>query len=148
MNSSLISWLSRGLWAQAAALALGTLLAYAVVALVATWLGGRDSALAAAVAAALCLAGAEAGLIVSSPFHKTAHVWQGGLLGMFPRLGIPFGFGAVFYLRGRPLAEAGVLYYLVGFYPLTLAFETALLLLTNAAGRPTSSDPPTQLPND
>lgn len=151
MNSSLISWLSRGLWAQAAALALATLLVYAVVALVATWLDGRHAALAAAVAAALCLAGAEAGLIVSSPFRKTAYVWQGSLLGMFPRLGIPFGFGAVLYLRGRPLAEAGLLYYLVGFYSVTLVFETALMLLTNAsntADRSTLNASTTQPPND
>lgn len=145
MNQFLITWLSRGLWAQATALALGTLLAYAAVASVAVWLGGRDAVTVAALAAALCLAGVEGALFVSFPFRKTAFLWQGSLLGMFPRLGIPFGFGAVLYLRGRTLAEEGLLYYLVGFYPVTLALETALTLLANAAAHPTSK---AQLPHD
>jgi len=135
MNSSILSWLNRGLWAQASALALGTLLVYLLVALLAAWLGGRDSVLAAAVAAFLCLVGAEMGLLFGYPFRKTVLLWQGSLLGMFPRVGVPFGFGAVCYLRGRTLAEAGLLYYLVGFYPVTLALEMALMLIANAPSR-------------
>jgi len=147
MNSSLISWLSRGLWPQAAALALGALLAYAVVALLAAWLGGRDSVIASSVAAALCLMGAEGGLVACAPFRKTAFLWQGSLLGIFPRLGVPFGFGAIFYLRGRTLAEAGLLYYLVGFYPVILALETVILLLANAPDRLSSKVSKAQHPH-
>ena len=98
MNSSLISWLGRVLEPRRRRLA--TLLVYAVVALVAAWLDGRHAALAAAVAAAL-FSRAEAGLIVSSPFRKTAYVWQGSCWGCFLGSGF-FGFGAVLYLRGRP----------------------------------------------
>ncbi len=83
---------------------------------------------AACWAAAFCALGAEGGLLIGRPFRHTPQAWLGMLLGMFPRMAIPIGLGLAIQLRGGPLAEAGLLVYLVVFYPVTLAVETAMSL--------------------
>ena len=47
---------------------------------------------------------------------------------MFARMGVPLICGLVLQLRGGMLAQAGVLFYLAAFYPVTLTLETALSL--------------------
>jgi len=47
---------------------------------------------------------------------------------MLIRMGIPLAAALLVFLRGGPLADAGFLYYLVLFYPVTLTAETFLLL--------------------
>jgi len=135
------SWLSRlgsrGLAAQSAALALAVLAAYAVVAPVAGSLGGTAGLAAAATAAGVCLLGAQWALVVSHRCRDPKHVWRSALTGMLPRMGIPFVLGLIFQLRGGMLAEAGLLVYLVVFYPVALWAETILCLAAgDRAARP------------
>ncbi len=68
------------------------------------------------------------GLVVYRAFPGPNSAWQGMLAGMLPRMAIPLGFAIPLHIHGGPLAEAGLLVYLVVFYPVTLAAETALCL--------------------
>jgi len=117
------SWL-----AQSAALG-GTLLGvYAFASPIVGLLQGRAGLLAAAVAASLCVLGAVLGLALSRLFRSPKHRGLGFLVGMLPRMGVPLGGAAALQLTGGSLAEGGVLFYLLMFYPMSLAMETWLLL--------------------
>ncbi len=109
-------------------LGLTVLVLYALVAPVALYCSGSGGLRAAAAAGAVCLAGAMAALIVSHLLRGPKSVWYGLLLGMFLRTGIPLGAGVVMVLSGGTLAEDGVLFYLLMFYPVSLALEAALSL--------------------
>ena len=65
-------------------------------------------------------------------------------------MGIPFGVGLAIHLGGGPLANAGFLYYLLVFYPVTLAAETGLSLPSTRppTSRPVPVPPATIPPND
>jgi hypothetical protein len=104
------------------------LVVLAAVAPVALHLRGGLGVLTAAVAAAVCLIGADLALGISALFHGPRHVW-GSLLGsMAARSGAPLIVGVGVHLYGGPLAEAGFLYYLLVFYLVALAVETYLSL--------------------
>jgi hypothetical protein len=49
-------------------------------------------------------------------------------------MGVPLAAALIAVFAGGPLADAGFLYYLVVFYPITLAVETLLALPRFAAG--------------
>ena len=108
--------------------------AYALVAPVAAWLGGTAGLVTAAVAAGLCLLGTEVALLVALPFRRRDNLWQGVMLGMLPRMGIPFCLGLILQILGGTLAESGLLVYLIVFYQVALAAEVAVCL--PSAGRP------------
>ena len=128
---------SRGLGAQSAVLGLAVLAAYALVAPIAAWHSGSAGMITAAAAAAFCLLGALAALVLAHRFREPDIAWQGMLLGMLPRMGIPFVLGIIFQLWSGMLAQAGLLVYLVVFYPVALWAETILCLpAANGAGRP------------
>ena len=131
-------WLARlrdrGLGTQTAVLTAAVLLVYALVAPVAVSLSGAAGLAAAAVAAALCLTAAVLALVVCRRFRGPDHTLQSILAGMLLRMGIPMAVGFFLQMQGGPLAEAGVMVYLVVFYPVTLFVETALLL--PSASRP------------
>ncbi len=112
-------------------LASTTLAEFALVGPLAVYLGGRMGLAAAAVAAALCLAGAASALIAADLLRGPQSALQALLAGMAFRMGIPLGAGVALYVRGGPLAEAGVLHYLLVFYPVALTIETALSLPRN-----------------
>lgn len=107
-------------------LALVVLTLYALVAPVAGWLSGLVGLWAAAAAAGLCLAGAAMALVAGHLLRGPKHILYGMLAGMAARMGIPLGFGLAWHHFGGTLAEAGLLAYLLVFYPVTLAAETAL----------------------
>jgi uncharacterized membrane protein YfcA len=119
---------SRGLAARSGLLGFVTLGIYALVAPAAFWLSGPVGPWAAAAAAGLCLAGAAVALAVSHRLRGPQRALHGLLLGTAGRMGIPLGFGLALHLLSRPLAEAGLLYYLLVFYPVTLGVEIALSL--------------------
>jgi len=48
------------------------------------------------------------------------------VIGIFARMGVPLGFGLAIHLNNGPLAQAGLLYYLLAFYPVTLAIDPTL----------------------
>ena len=95
---------------------------------VAILLRGWEGLAAAAAAAVFCLAGATIALVVSHLFRRPKQVLAGMLLGMAARMGIPLGFGLACHLHAGALAQAGLLYYLLVFYPVTLGIETVLSL--------------------
>jgi hypothetical protein len=120
---------SRGLAARGALLAAVVLAEYALVGPLAGVLGGLPGVAAAAAAAGLCLAGAGLALVVSHAFcGRPKYALYGVLLGMALRMGIPLGLGLTCHILGMALARAGLLYYLLVFYPVTLGVETALSL--------------------
>ncbi|MHC4400417.1 MAG: hypothetical protein ACYTG0_12140 [Planctomycetota bacterium] len=131
------SWLvglrRHGLGVQSAVLAGAVVVVYAVVAPVAVALGGVVSLAAAAVAAGLCLAGAELALVACRLFRGPQGALYGFLVGMFLRMGVPLVVALLLQFQAQALAEAGLLLYLVVFYPVTLGLETALSLPTDDA---------------
>ena len=119
---------NRSLPARGAFLGLVMLGMYALVAPVAGYCGGSAGLWAAATAAVLCLAGAGLALVISQALRSPKHALYGMLLGMAARMGVPLAFALACHLHGGALAEAGLLYYLLALYPVTLAIETALSL--------------------
>ena len=103
-------------------------LALAVVASIAWPIGGGRAVLAAAVPAAVCLSGAVVALIAVSICQRREEPLLGTLCGMLPRMGLPLGFAVMTKFLFKGLVEFGVLYYLVGFYLVTLGIETVLSL--------------------
>ena len=128
----MVAWLSslrnRGVAARAMILGAVVLAALAATAPVAIRLGGSVALAAAAMAAVLCLAGAAAALVIvdrlRTPNSALAALW----IGMSVRTGVPLAIGMAIHLHGGPLAQAGLLWYLLLFYLIALAVGTFLSL--------------------
>ncbi len=88
--------------------------------------GSRQSLAAGGLAWGVCTLAATIALVAGEPLRKPQHVIASVVLGMTVRMGIPLA-AAIFFRQG-PLADAGVLYYLILFYTLTLITETLLSL--------------------
>jgi hypothetical protein len=139
----------RSLAAQTGILLLAVGGEFLLVAPIAIWLGGSIGLAAAGVAAGLCLAGAMGALLVGWLLRDLPNAAHGMLAGMLPRMGIPLGGAMVFHMQGGVLAEAGLLVYLVVFYPVALGVETFLSLPpTGPAGLPGKTVPPGQTNSD
>jgi hypothetical protein len=128
----MVTWLStirnqrlalRALW-----LTLAVVAEFALIGPVAVCLGGVPALAAAAVAGLLCLVGAMFALVTSYLLRGPQFVLLSMLVGMALRLTIPLAPAIVLHFRGGPLAGAGLLYYLVAFYLVTLTVETVLSL--------------------
>jgi hypothetical protein len=128
-------WRSRGLATQAAVLVGMVLAVYAAVAPVAGALSGTVGLAAAAVAAGLCLAGAGLALVACRLYRDSKRALQGVLIGMVLRMGVPLLSALAIQVQGGGLARAGLLVYLVVFYPVTLFVETALSLPSDGRSR-------------
>jgi hypothetical protein len=128
MDFSLHNLRSRGVRTRTAVLTLTVFVAFAAAAPVVFHMGGAMGLTAAGVAAALCLLGAGTALVVSDLIREPQHALAALLIGMMARMGVPLLFGLVTHLRGGPLADAGLLYYLLMFYPVTLIVEIGLSL--------------------
>ena len=127
---------SLGLGARLGLLIAVDVVLLAVVASVAGPVAGAAAVLAASAAAVVCLAGAVPALVVSRLLQQHAKALQGMGIAMLLRMGIPLGFAMVIHFQGGGLAEAGFLYYLLLFYPVTLGVETVLSLpKTDPPGR-------------
>lgn len=128
MASRLAAWRGAGLAARGAALALAVLGLYAVVAGIAWCLSEAAGAAAATVAAASCWLGAAAALVAGGVAQRQNWVLFGLLSGILCRIAVPLAVALFFHFQGGPMAEAGLLYYFLVFYPLTLTVETILSL--------------------
>ena len=115
-----------------ALLGLVTLAALGVAWPITIHFGGSASAVRAAVAAALCLAGAESALIVNRMLPGAKNALLSLLLGMMLRMGIPLICALILHFYGNPLANAEFLYYLGGFYAITLMVGAYLSLPARA----------------
>ena len=136
----MVIWLSnlrnRSVIFRAVVLGIVVLVVFAMTGPVAVRLGGSVALTAALLAAALCLAGATVALVVGNFLRGPRHALAALVASMAVRMGVPLAPALVIHLQGGPLAEAGLLYYLLVFYPVTLAVETALSLPESR--RPTS----------
>lgn len=119
---------SRSATYQAILLGMVVIAVLLIVAPVALCTGGQAGLRAAALAAILCLTGAVVALMAGRLLRGPSRALVALFAGMAARMGIPLTFGLAIYLQGGPLAEAGLVYYLVVFYPVTLAAETMLSL--------------------
>jgi hypothetical protein len=91
-------------------------------------IGGNAGGWAAAAAGGVCLAGTLVGQALSRFLDITQRPVAAVLWPMAARFVLPLGCGLACQIRGGDLAEGGVLYYLLVFYPLTLGVETVLSL--------------------
>jgi hypothetical protein len=87
---------------------------------------------AGSAAAGVCLLAASTSMALTARFTKRrpvpTEVWARRLLtqvwiGMSVRMGIPLFAALTVKIAGGPLADAGFIYYIVAFYPVTLAAE-------------------------
>jgi hypothetical protein len=108
---------NRGLASRATVLAGVAAVAAGIAAPVAWRIGGGAGVTAAAAAAGMCLAGAGVALTAAHLLRGPRNVWAALLVGMAARTGIPLIAALAVQLWGGPLAEAGLLYYVLIFYP-------------------------------
>lgn len=111
-----------------AVLAAVMLAAYCLAVPAVAGLGGIRAMQAAGVAAGLCLAGAAAAMLIANRLRGTHAMLASVWLGMILRLGVPLTAGAIIHFHGGPLAQVGLLWYVVVFYPITLIVGTLLAL--------------------
>ena len=115
-----------------------TLVACLPAALLGNLLYGRAGVWAALTAAGLCVAGSVLGLVVVT-LLRGQQAFAGVLAAMLPRMFVPLAGAVALRLNGGPLYEAGALYFVIGFYLLTLAAETLWLLPPGGFGQPVAS---------
>lgn len=118
----------QGAIARVAMVVAATVVVLALVSPVAGYLRGATSVAAASVAAVLCLLGAIGAMLAGELLRQPDRMLAAVGLGMALRMAVPLGLGLTIHLHGGPLAKAGLLYYLLIFYPVTLAVETWLTL--------------------
>lgn len=128
MTNSLVGLRRAGFLAQSTVLAAALLLSYLPIGWLAGWLSGSMGLAAAGVATVLCFVGAEVALIVCHLLRPTPYSGFGFTAGMLPRMGIPLVFGLFCQVTCPPVANAGLLLYLVAFYLVGLTVETTLSL--------------------
>ena len=136
----MLAWLSgmrnRGSVAQAAVLGIAPLLLLVLIGPAITYWGGTIALAAAALAASLCWTGAAVALVLCNLLRGSDQMLVALFVGMIARMSIPLGFGAMIHLLGGPLAQAGILYYVLIFYPVTLLVETALIIPKSSQPKP------------
>ena len=91
-------------------------------------LSGWDGLAAVAVAAGLCWLGGELALLIGGLLVGPAAAMHAMVLGMLARMAVPLLGGAVLHLSSPLLSSAGMVFYLLAFYMLTLVVEAALTL--------------------
>ena len=118
----------RPLTAQLGVLGLAVAAVFAVVGPLA-WSGrGMAGLAAAAIAAAICLLGAALALVACHKLRDPKYGLQCMLIGTLLRMGIPLGAALAVQAQGGALAQAGLLVYLIVFYPVTLGLEVFMSL--------------------
>jgi hypothetical protein len=115
------------------------------VASVAWVISGMEGVAAAISGAFLCFSGGLLTLVWNLAFPGRKLLIVRALGGMLPRMGVPLMGGLVLQIAVEPLAEAGILIYLLVFYPALLSLETWLSLNSlDTSGKDTDQSLPTQ----
>jgi hypothetical protein len=117
-----------GLPAQSAVVGGALLLVWLLLAPLAVSLDGSLGLVAAAIAAGACWMGAQFSLLIATLVRGTDHLLHRIVLGMTARSMFPLVLGAGLHIRNPQLAAAGLIFYVLVFYMVSLAAETALLL--------------------
>ena len=100
-------------------------------------LGGTFGALAALAAALIVCVASILGLVLGELFRGPNEALMKLVFGMTVRMSLPLGACMVVCLNGGPLAAAGFVYYVLGFYLVALPIDT---LLSVAAVAPKSTN--------
>lgn len=112
-----------------AGMAFVVLLAGLPLVIVAAAVGGASAALAPVTAEAVCFAGVAVGELASALVPPAASLaYARYVLGLFPRLGVPLGFGVWLERHDATLSAAGFIFYVIFFYMLTLTLEVVALV--------------------
>lgn len=113
------------------------------VAPVAWVISGMEGVAAAIAGAFLCFSGGLLTLVWNLAFPGPKLLVVRVLGGMLPRMGVPLMGGLTLQITVKPLAEAGILIYLLVFYPALLSLETWLSLASlDTSGQDTDKSPP------
>jgi len=108
-------------------LSLSLLVAFPAVAFYGYSQHGQTGLIAAAIAGAICWAGAMFALVLIGMFRTSQnHVVSATLLGMLFRMGLPLVTGLIITRNGGPLADAGLFGMILVFYLVGLVVETIL----------------------
>jgi len=128
MTSRLNNLRSQSAAVRITALTIVVFVVFGLAGPVAFHIGGWMALATAALAAGLCLTGGSVALMVSRLLPGPNLALAALMASMTARMAIPLAFGLAIHLHGGPLAKAGLLYYLLVFYPVTLSVETMLSL--------------------
>lgn len=121
-------------------LALALVLGFGIVAPWAYWHAGPMGLWAATLPAAVCLVCASVALAIASRCRGPWAALYGVLLGIAIQTGIPLVLAMVAFLCSPALMDAGLIYYLMGFYLLALTTKTLLALPDVNPRPPTTQD--------
>jgi hypothetical protein len=88
----------------------------------------RLGVLAGIVAAAVCLSAAWLALLAGEGLRKRRGLLAMVLVGMIIRMTIPLAAAFIVFFQRDPLADAGIVYYLILFYAVTLTVEVLVSL--------------------
>jgi len=86
---------------------------------------GVDGVKACVIAGSICLFGGLSAMTVSDTLPGPDLAIANLLFTIFLRLGIPIGICVFVFAMGDRLVDAGLVYYLIVFYPVLLLLETA-----------------------
>lgn len=111
-----------------AVLILALMLGFGIVAPWAYWRAGPMGLWATAVPAAVCLVCACGALAIASRCRGPWGALYGVLWGIAIQTGVPLALAMVVALCSPALMDAGLIYYLMGFYLLALTAKTLLAL--------------------
>ena len=143
----MVCWIShlrgRGVAAKAVVLSTAVVIAFLVASPVVVHIQGATGLAAALLSASLCLLGAVLALAVGRWF---ADPKSAVMVGMAVRMAVPLSVVLIMQLRGGPLVDAGLIYYLLVFYPVTLLVETALALPRPSVALTSAATPPRHKP--
>ena len=89
-------------------------------------LSGGSGVIAATIAAAICLVGGEAALLLSGLLARRLDALRAVLIGMMVRMGVPLVLGLVAHLLAPSLTVSGMFFYFLPFYAMVLVVETML----------------------
>ncbi|MDD4270237.1 MAG: hypothetical protein PHO07_01985 [Pirellulales bacterium] len=109
----------------------GATVAILLLVLPVAWvISGMEGVAAATAGGLLCFSGGLVAMAWNAAFPGPKLLIVRTLGGMLPRMGIPLLGGVVLQIAVEPLAEAGILLYLVVFYPALLSIEVYLSVMS------------------
>ena len=115
-----------GLVAQALLLLGSVVVAYLLLLPLACAASGADGLIASGIAAGICWFGSFGALVASQALTGPALMVVGVTLGMFLRMAVPLIFCLIIYLQPSALTRAGLVFYVLAFYMVTLAVDAAI----------------------
>jgi hypothetical protein len=119
---------SLGPLAQSAFIALALLIGWLLLAPLAYSVSGMSGLQVSLLAGAICWLGAQFSLLISQLVRGEEVIFPRLVLGMTARAMVPLVLGTGLQLKNAQLASAGLIFYVLVFYMVTLAADTALLL--------------------